>query len=127
MNSPTAVLTMSSDYSGKGLVLDAGSIASFFRKEIKESLVVCTRPPKLVGILATSSPPSKFYAEFTRKQCAQLGIDFALKTTGAGENEELPVGEGVEEAIIEANEDGSVDGIMVRSPRLHGGILASLI
>ncbi|KAJ7167649.1 NAD(P)-binding protein [Mycena filopes] len=54
------------------------------------------RRPRLVGILATSSAPSKFYAEFTRKQCEDLGVDFVLKTT----------------AIIQANEDENIDGIM---------------
>ncbi|EGO27735.1 hypothetical protein SERLADRAFT_461678 [Serpula lacrymans var. lacrymans S7.9] len=107
---------MTADTSGKGLLLKADSIADTFRNEVKESLARSSHPPKLVGILATSSAPSKFYADFTRKQCEDLGIEFVLKKTGAAENSELGEGEGAEEAIIEANEDDSVHGIMVYYP-----------
>jgi methylenetetrahydrofolate dehydrogenase (NAD+) len=71
------------------------------------------RPPKLVGILSTSAKPSQFYADFTKKQCDELGFEFVLKKTGAAISEDLAAGDGVEEAIIEANEDEGVDGIMV--------------
>ena len=110
-----SIQAMSSEDSGKGLLLKADSIASKFCSEVKESLLVCSRPPKLVGILATSSAPSKFYADFTKKQCDELGIEFVLKRTGAADTG-LSESEGVEEAIIEANEDDSIDGIMVRTP-----------
>ncbi|KAG6910782.1 hypothetical protein DXG01_007670 [Tephrocybe rancida] len=101
---------------GKGLLLKADPIATTFRDEVKASLAVCPRLPKLVGILATSSAPSRSYAEFTKKQCAELGVNFVLKVTGAAVSTDLGEGEGVEEAIIEANEDESVDGIMIVSP-----------
>ncbi|KAG5351187.1 hypothetical protein C0989_007620 [Termitomyces sp. Mn162] len=101
---------------GKGLLLKADPIAATFRDEVKTTLTQSTRPPKLVGILATSSAPSRSYAEFTKKQCADLGFDFVLKETGAAVSTDLGEGEGVEEAIIEANEDEGVDGIMIVSP-----------
>src|ERR1700722_15188306 len=106
---------MSLSNSGKGILLDAGSIAKTFLVEVTDSLAKCPRRPKLIGILATSSAPSKFYAEFTRKRCAALDVDFVLKKIGAAVSPELPEGDGVEEAIIEANEDDSIDGIMVRN------------
>lgn len=97
----------------KGLLIKADTIASKFHQEVKDALAARPRPPKLVGILSTSSAPSRSYAEFTRKQCEALGVHFVLKEVGAalgcGEGE----GEGAEEAIIEANGDESVDGIMV--------------
>lgn len=105
--------TMASDNVGKGVLLKADPIASAFRDEIKTSISQSVRPPKLVGILATSAAPSKFYAEFTRKQCHELGVEFVLKKIGAAADPSLSEGEGVEEAIIEANNDESVDGIMV--------------
>ncbi|KAJ7755973.1 NAD(P)-binding protein [Mycena metata] len=105
---------------GKGLLLKAEPIAAAFRNEVQQSLTKATRRPRLVGILATSSAPSKFYAEFTKKQCEDLGVDFVLKTTGAADTGDLGEGEGVEEAIIEANEDENVDGIMVYYP-IFGG------
>ncbi|KAJ7771140.1 NAD-P-binding protein [Mycena maculata] len=102
--------------SGKGLLLRADPIATAFRDEVKQSLTQAARRPRLVGILATSSAPSKFYAEFTKKQCEDLGVEFILKKTGAADTGDLGEGEGVEEAIIEANEDENVDGIMVYYP-----------
>ncbi|KAI0797018.1 NAD-P-binding protein [Abortiporus biennis] len=107
---------MSVDNGGKGLLLKADPIAAAFREEIKASLAQSPRPPKLVGILSTASAPSKFYAEFTKKQCDDLGVEFVLKKTGSAIDSQLADGDGVEEAIIEANEDDSVDGIMVYYP-----------
>ncbi|KAI0751133.1 NAD(P)-binding protein [Daedaleopsis nitida] len=101
---------------GKGVLLKADAIAETFRTEIKSALSSASRPPKLVGILATAAAPSKFYSEFTRKQCDALGVEFVLRKTGAAADESLAPGEGVEEAIIEANEDEGVDGIMVYYP-----------
>ncbi|OCH95903.1 NAD(P)-binding protein [Obba rivulosa] len=105
---------MSIDATPKGVLLKADPIANTFRDEIRVSLAG-PKPPKLVGILSTSSAPSKSYAEFTQKQCEALGVEFVLRKVGAaaGDGGE---GEGVEEAIIEANEDDSVDGIMVYYP-----------
>ena len=74
-------------------------IAETFRTEIRSSLSSVSRPPKLVGILATSSAPSKFYAEFTKKQCDAFEVEFVLRRTGAAADESLAPGEGVEEAI----------------------------
>ncbi|TFK55649.1 NAD(P)-binding protein [Heliocybe sulcata] len=107
---------------GKGLLLKADNIANAFRDEIQRSLATRQKAPTLVGILSTSQSPSRYYAEFTKKQCEALGVNFVLKETGAAlnkdnaEREELAEGEGVEEAIIDANDDDSVDGIMVYYP-----------
>ena len=98
---------------GKGLLLKADPIATTFRSEIQTTLAQRTKKPKLVGILSTAAAPSKFYAEFTKKQCDDLGVEFVLKKVGSALDEKLSDGEGVEEAIIESNEDDSVDGIMV--------------
>ena len=100
---------------GNGVLFKADAIAETFRAEIKAELSSAPRVPKLVGILATNAAPSKFYSEFTRKQCDALGVEFVLKKTGQAADESLAPGEGVEEAIIEANEDESIDGIMVCS------------
>ena len=98
----------------KGVLLKADSIAEPFLAEVKANLTAVLspsstrgRPPKLVGILATASAaPSRSYAEFTRKQCVALGIAFELR--------EVEQDDGVEDAIIEANADNAIDGIMVR-------------
>ena len=106
---------MPTDTTGKGLLLKADAIADTFRDEIVQALKSLPKPPKLVGILATSAAPSRFYAEFTRKQCEALGFEFVLKEIGAALSPENGEGDGVEEAIMEANEDDSVNGIMVSS------------
>jgi hypothetical protein len=113
----------------KGILLKADTIAEPFIGELKASLANGTsrsRPPKLVGILATANAPSRSYAEFTRKQCLGLGIEFELREVGAAlggrgagpdraSADGTSNGDGVEEAIIEANADDTVDGIMVRA------------
>ena len=104
----------------KGILLKADTIAEPFLAEVKANLAAVLSPssspsttgrqrgpPKLVGILATASAaPSRSYAEFTRRQCVALGFAFELR--------EVDQDDGVEDAIIEANADSSVDGIMVR-------------
>lgn len=107
---------MSTDPAGKGILLKADPIANVFREEIKKTLAERPRPPKLVGILSTTSAPSKFYADFTKKQCDELGVEFVLRLTGAASDPSSAEGDGAEEAIIEANEDDTVDGIMVYYP-----------
>ena len=102
-----------SDCLYKGVLLKADAVGETFQSEIRSSLSKCSKPLKLVGILSTNSAPSKQYATFTRKQCEALGFEFKLITVGAGQSDEYSQGEGVEEAIIEANEDESVNGIMV--------------
>ena len=104
---------MATDNNGKGILLKADSIAGAFRDEIRAAIAQSPRPPKLVGILATAASPSRFYADFTKRQCDELGVEFALKTVGSAADSSLSDGEGVEEAIIEANNDDTVDGIMV--------------
>ncbi|KAF8204777.1 hypothetical protein BJ912DRAFT_939280 [Pholiota molesta] len=88
---------------------------STFKDEVKASLAQCTTRPRLVGILATTSAPSKNYAEFT-KNMRRAWCGYVLKLTGAAASPDLGEGEGVEEAIIEANEDESIHGIMVYFP-----------
>jgi methylenetetrahydrofolate dehydrogenase (NAD+) len=124
--SPSTGTFATTNTGGKGILLKSDTIASQFLTEIKSSLSVIhqrkEKPPRLVGILATSSAPSRNYAEFTRKQCEELGFEFVLKRTGAaltgeeGNGKGGEEGEGVEEAIVEANEDENVDGIMVYFP-----------
>jgi methylenetetrahydrofolate dehydrogenase (NAD+) len=113
---------MAPDISGKGILLKVDSIADTFRAEVKDGLAAAHRAPTLVGILATNASPSRFYADFTRKQCEGLGVRFILKEVGSAvkqnEGEEARSdGDGVEEVIIEANEDDNIDGIMVSSTR----------
>ncbi len=107
-----------------GKLMKADNIAAIYRSDVENSIRTFTsssaggRKPRLVGILATNSKPSESYAEFTQKTCEAIGVDFILKRVGAALSEkDDPKGEGVELAIIEANEDEGVDGIMACSTR----------
>lgn len=48
-----------------------------------------------------------------KKACEELGFQFVLTLVGSAIDLSLADGDDVEEAIIEANEDDTVDGIMV--------------
>lgn len=48
-----------------------------------------------------------------KKTCEELGFQFVLTLVGSAIDPSLAAGDGVEDAIIEANEDDTVDGIMV--------------
>lgn len=99
---------------GLGKLVKADPIADTFREDIKSAIAASKAPPKLVGILATDAKPSAMYAQFTKKTCAELGVEFVLKTVGAAAS-----GDGdsatIEQAIVDANEDDSIGGIMVLS------------
>lgn len=48
-----------------------------------------------------------------KKTCKELGFNFVLKQVGSALDSSLSDGEGVEEAIIEANNAPNINGIMV--------------
>lgn len=125
------------EYPGK--LLQAVAIAKPFQESIEaeigqrkdKNLPV----PKLVGILAKPSPPSIAYAEWTRKACEAVGINFEIWKTwddedlGKDAESKLSTPESlqnfgleadVEDLILAANRDKSVDGIMVYYP-IFGG------
>lgn len=124
-----------SNKDGLGLLVPASKIHTSYKTELLNTLASpefttgqqvdgrAGREPKLVGILATKKDDAKFYSEFTRRSCEQLGINFELRLVGEareglGDVEGVEVG--VEEAVLEANEDDDVDGIMVYYP-IFGG------
>ncbi|KAF8307234.1 NAD(P)-binding protein [Clavulina sp. PMI_390] len=121
---------------GSGKLLKADDIAALFRADIASSIAshfpqaqpnnsdAPTPKLKLVGILAggtLANKPSELYAQFTQKQCEALGVEYVLrKVDVGGEDDQLGAG-GIEEAIVEANRDDSVHGIMVYYP-IFGGL-----
>jgi methylenetetrahydrofolate dehydrogenase (NAD+) len=94
------------------------AVAKPFRAAIIATTSTASPRPKLVGLLANSNPPSRAYAQWTAKACEAVGIDYELREIGkAVEGEEGTAEQGeVEEAILEANADASVHGIMVYYP-----------
>jgi 5,10-methylene-tetrahydrofolate dehydrogenase/methenyl tetrahydrofolate cyclohydrolase len=90
----------------EGVVL-AAAIAKKFIDEIMEQVSKLDPPPKLVGFLANADPAAKMYADFTKKTSLDCGFRFETREVNK---------EDLEDAIMDANEDKDVDGIMVYFP-----------
>jgi Tetrahydrofolate dehydrogenase/cyclohydrolase, catalytic domain len=109
-------------------VFNAAEVAKDFRAELLAATAASEtlrgRKPKLVGFLATDSTPSRSYAEWTRKACEDVGIEYELREIGHAEPRsslDEPQLEGtsangglgeIEEKLLEANQDPDVNGIM---------------
>jgi methylenetetrahydrofolate dehydrogenase (NAD+) len=85
----------------------AATIAKKFIDEIAEQVSKLEKPPKLVGFLANTDPAARMYADFTKKTSLACGFRFELREADK---------EDLEDAIMEANADGDIDGIMVYFP-----------
>lgn len=96
----------------KGVKVNAGVIAKSFRDEIKEKVGAMKQngiePPLLVGLLANKDPAARKYAEWTGKACRADGLRYELRTL------DDPIQ--VEAALIDANDDPRVHGIIVYYP-----------
>jgi len=90
-----------------GRTILASSIAKGYIAEVEEGVKNLGRSPKLVGFLANEDPAAQMYADWTGKTSTSLGFDYELRVVKKDD---------LEEAIIEANEDEKVDGIMVYFP-----------
>ncbi|XP_074598404.1 uncharacterized protein LOC141853079 [Brevipalpus obovatus] len=87
-------------------------ISQQYRNDLSEWIEESRARPKLIGFLANDDEAAVTYAKFTERSCKKIGIRFDLKRVKR---------EDLEEAIIEANEDRKVDGIMVYYPVFGGG------
>ncbi|KAF8542965.1 hypothetical protein BDD12DRAFT_916082 [Trichophaea hybrida] len=88
-------------------VILAGTVASRLMVEVQTGLSKLGRKPLLVGFLANSDPAAKMYADWTSKTCSENGFSFELRTVDKDE---------LEDAIITANIDRQVDGIIIYFP-----------
>ena len=133
----TAVQTTEARPQYPGKLLQAAAIAKPFQenieRDINERQDKGKSIPKLVGILAKPSPPSIAYAEWTGKACETVGIKFEIWKTwddsvipqeGQEDKDACLQNFGleadVEDLILAANRDTTVDGIMVYYP-IFGG------
>ncbi|SCU77621.1 LADA_0A01376g1_1 [Lachancea dasiensis] len=95
-----------------GRTILASSISKTYVEEItsKVESLKGIRPdgPLLVGFLANDDPAAEMYASWTSKTCESMGFRYELRRI---EEKDF-----LEEAIIEANRDKSVDGIMIYFP-----------
>ncbi|ORY09425.1 bifunctional protein [Clohesyomyces aquaticus] len=88
-------------------VVLANSIAKSLLEEVHDGLKKIDRKPLLVGFLSSADPAARVYAEWTGKTCNENGFAFELREV----DREL-----LEDAIIDANNDAKVDGIIVYYP-----------
>jgi methylenetetrahydrofolate dehydrogenase (NADP+)/methenyltetrahydrofolate cyclohydrolase len=89
------------------IVLDPAEIAKTYRDEIRAEIEKLREPLVLAGFLAADHGPSKTYAEYTAKACADVGVRFDLRRLTRLE---------AEDAIAEANADPAIHGMIVYYP-----------
>ena len=92
--------------------IDPADVAARFRDEIRAQLEAVEGPLRLVGVLAGDHGPSKTYASYAERACADLGVAFELRHV-----ERLLA----EHAIREANADPDVHGMIVYYPVFGSG------
>ncbi|KAL2269776.1 hypothetical protein VTJ83DRAFT_1960 [Remersonia thermophila] len=92
-------------------VILSDTIAKKLLAEARETLAAIQGPndskPTLAAFLANDDPAALQYAEWSKKTCEENGFNFDLRKV----DKEL-----LEEAIVAANQDDAVDGILVYYP-----------
>lgn len=97
-------------------IVQASDVVASFEQEIKDAAVQ-SGSVKLVGLLANADKEARMYAEWTRKACERVGIAYELREYARLD---------LEDAIIDANQDPNVHGILVYYP-VFGGQLDDYI
>ncbi|KAL5357639.1 hypothetical protein BJX96DRAFT_22728 [Aspergillus floccosus] len=83
------------------------NVANGLLAEVKQGLQTLDKAPHLVGFLANHDPAARMYAEWTEKTCQENGFRYSLREVHRDD---------LEEAILAANVDSDVDGIIVYYP-----------
>ncbi len=94
-----------------GALVSADEIAKPFRLAVHESVRALGKTVTLRAILASERHASRVYADYTAKGCEDVGIRCELVHVPRLE---------VEDAIVAANDDASVHGIVVYYPVFGG-------
>jgi methylenetetrahydrofolate dehydrogenase (NADP+) / methenyltetrahydrofolate cyclohydrolase len=88
-------------------VIDPAEVARSFRDEARREIGELPERLVLAGFLAADHGPSATYAEYTRKGCDDVGVKFDLRHVKRLD---------AEGAVLEANADEGVHGILVYYP-----------
>ncbi|EPX75368.1 methylenetetrahydrofolate reductase [Schizosaccharomyces octosporus yFS286] len=88
-------------------VVYASRVAESFVEQLKELVKRFEPVPTLVGFLANTDPAARMYAEWTEKTCKEIGFAFELREVSKDD---------LEDAIVEANLDKNVNGMMIYFP-----------
>ncbi|KAI9329718.1 hypothetical protein BDR26DRAFT_841931 [Obelidium mucronatum] len=89
----------------------ASEVCSSYINDLKKAISEKKKSPLLVGFLANDDPAAKKYAEWTGKTCEDAGFRFELREV---QKQDL------DDKLFEANNDPSVNGIMIYYP-IFGG------
>lgn len=90
-----------------GRTILASTIAKQYVNEITSQVKALNFKPKLVGFLANDDSAAEMYANWSAKTCELMGFDYELRRRAKND---------LESALIQANNDDSVNGIMVYFP-----------
>ncbi|KAA8648483.1 hypothetical protein EYZ11_002008 [Aspergillus tanneri] len=82
-------------------------VANGLLAEVLEGVRTLEKPPHLVGFLANNDPAALMYAQWTEKTCQENGFRYSLREISRDD---------LEEAILAANTDPDVDGIIIYYP-----------
>ncbi|EEH10247.1 methylenetetrahydrofolate dehydrogenase [Histoplasma capsulatum G186AR] len=88
-------------------VVLAANVARGLLAEVNEGRQTLSTAPHLVGFLANSDPAAKMYADWTEKTCKDNNFRYTLRAVSRDD---------IEDAILAANSDPDVDGIIVYYP-----------
>ncbi|PKX91043.1 methylenetetrahydrofolate dehydrogenase (NAD(+)) [Aspergillus novofumigatus IBT 16806] len=83
------------------------NVANSLVAEVQEGVKTLEKPPHLVGFLANDDPAALMYAQWTEKTCQENGFRYSLRQVSRDD---------IEDAILAANADSDVDGIIVYYP-----------
>lgn len=90
-----------------GRTILASTIAKQYIDEITSQVKALDFKPKLIGFLANDDPAAQMYANWTGKTCESLGFTYELVNVNKND---------LESALINANSNDDVNGIMVYFP-----------
>lgn len=90
-----------------GRTILASTIAKLYTEEVADQVKQLDFKPKIVGLLGNNDPAAKMYAEWTSKTCKELGFDYELIESDKQE---------LENKLVKANKDDSINGIMIYFP-----------
>lgn len=90
-----------------GRTILASTIAKQYTEEITSGVAALDFRPKLVGFLANDDPAGHMYASWTGKTCESMGFTYDLVQVDRND---------LESAVIAANSNNDIHGIMVYFP-----------
>lgn len=88
-------------------IIDPSAVAADYRSALRQEIAALPTPLHLLGLISGNHGPAETYAEYTRKACSELGVDFKLETVARLE---------AEAAVAAANHDPNVHGVLIYYP-----------